>query len=82
MIIDIRKKEDYLKDHIPGAIHIPYSSLMTHPEDYLDKSKNYQIYCKSGKTSFQLVNLLNQKGYHCVNIDGGYIKYLFESNNL
>ena len=79
MIIDIRKNEDYLKGHIPGAIHIPYSSLIAHPEKYLDKSKSYQLYCNSGKTSLNLVLHLNQKGYHCVNIEGGYTKYLFDS---
>ena len=79
MIIDIRKKEDYLKGHIPGAIHIPYSLLVTRPWDYLDKNQTYQIYCNSGKTSNELVNHLNQNGYHCVNIEGGYTKYLFES---
>lgn len=82
MIIDIRTTEEYLKGHIPGAVSIPFMKLSSHPNYYLDKNKTYQIYCNSGNKSLKLVSTLNQQGYHCVNLDGGYTKYLFESFHL
>lgn len=79
MMIDVREKDSYLKGHIPGSIWIPYRDLMIHPFQYLQKEKNYTIYCNSGVKSEMLVSYLNSLGYHCVNLEGGYSKYLSQN---
>ena len=78
MVIDIRSPEEYAKGHLSGAVNIPFFSLYFHPEKYLEKDKQYILYCQSGSNSFLLVSYLNRKGYHCVNLDGGYAKNLFK----
>ena len=75
-IIDIRSYHRYLQGHIPGAISIESSELITYPEKYLDKEKTYYLYCDSGFRSSNIVQKLNSMGYNTVNIIGGYNNYL------
>lgn len=77
MIIDIRSREEYNKGHIEQAICIPYQELVLYSKKYLDKNKNYKLYCNSGKKSNKLVEYLKGLGYKVENIEGGYIEYLF-----
>ena len=78
MIIDIRDALRYAEGHIEGAIHIPFYSLYANPQVYLNKGMTYQIYCDTGVKSSLLVSYLKNLGYHCVNLEGGYVKHLFK----
>lgn len=78
MIIDIRSYSKYLEGHLKNAVHIPFSELYLHPENYLNFDQQYLIYCDSGMRSKILVLYLKKHGYNCVNIDGGYANNLFK----
>jgi len=78
MIIDIRDFSSYQKGHLNGAISIPFNKLLLYPEKYLRKDVEYRLYCNSGSQSKMLTSYLNRLGYHCVNIEGGYLKNLFK----
>ena len=71
-IIDIRNEEKYNDNHILNAYNIPYKKLLISPNNYLDMSKTYYIYCQKGITSRKLCNILNSKGYCLTDIIGGY----------
>lgn len=75
-IIDIRDKSKYNISHIPNSINIEVYDLLYNTDKYLNKNDTYYIYCTSGITSGKVVNNLNNKGYHTVNIDGGFNNYL------
>ncbi|MBO5120803.1 MAG: rhodanese-like domain-containing protein [Bacilli bacterium] len=75
-IIDIRTYFEYQYGRIPTAINIDKFFLIKTPEKYLKKEKTYYIYCNSGISSNRVVEVLNQKGYDTVNINGGYNNYL------
>lgn len=75
-IIDIRNKNLYNINHIPGAINIESFELLSSPSKYLNKNDIYYLYCSSGYTSTMVVNKLNEIGYNTVNIDGGFNNYL------
>lgn len=75
-IIDIRSNYEYLQGRIPTAKNISKNVLKTLPEKYLNKNETYYIYCQSGHSSDTIVQELNSKGYHTVNIVGGYNNYL------
>lgn len=75
-IIDIRTNLEYQYGRIPTAINIDKFILIKTPEKYLQKDKTYYIYCNSGISSNRVVEILNQKGYNAVNINGGYNNYL------
>jgi len=71
-IIDIRAKESYNNNHIPGAKNIQQNELLIRPEKYLNKDNEYYIYCQHGHSSKKLSQILNNKGYKAINVIGGY----------
>ena len=75
-IIDIRSRDKYNINHIPGAVNIDYLELLSNPSKYLNKNNTYYLYCSSGYTSNMVVNKLNNMGFNTVNIDGGFNNYL------
>lgn len=75
-LIDIRDKFEYNISHIPGSINIPSNFLITNPNEYLDKNKEYYLYCSSGIKSKRISNELNYMGYNTINVLGGYNYYL------
>ena len=77
MYIDIRDNNSYNNGHIDGAINIPFKNLLVNPK-LLNKNEIYYIYCQSGNNSKILVNYLNKLGYSCINVSGGYSKYLLK----
>lgn len=75
-IIDIRKNYLYNFGSIPSSKNIPISYLTLEPEKYLDKNKEYYIYCSSGMQSPKVCAELTSKGYKVVNVLGGYNDYI------
>ena len=75
-LIDIRERYEYILGNIPGSKNIPYNYLIINPNDYLDINKTYYIYCDSGNKSRKLCTILNNNGYHIVDLIGGYNRYL------
>ncbi len=78
-IIDLRDNYIYQLGTIPTAINIPSNFLMTMPEEYLDHSTYYYLFCDYGVKSSKVVRYLRERGYHVYNINGGYHEY---SNKL
>lgn len=78
-IIDIRSIESFNNNHIPNAHNIPYDKLLIEPSKYLDKYETYYIYCQKGVRSVEMVKYLKKKGYHAINILGGYESYILEN---
>lgn len=74
-IIDVRKKEDYMKKSLPGAIHIPIEEFQNSVPE-LTRSKPVYVLCYTGEKSEAVVERLCDAGYDAANIDGGYRAYL------
>ena len=74
-LIDIRERYEYMLGNIKNSINIPYNYLYVNPDDYLDISKTYYIYCGSGSRSRKLCIHLNNLGYRTVDLIGGYNRY-------
>lgn len=72
--LDVRTKEELEKGYIEGAIHIPVDELRKHYTE-LDRDKTYIVYCAVGYRGYNACLFLNSKGYHAVNLSGGYTAY-------
>jgi rhodanese-related sulfurtransferase len=74
VIIDVRARKDYKKDHIAGAVNIEMRKLKT---DHipLDTGQVIITYCYMGVSSVEAVDILKKKGYHHV-YNGGGINHL------
>lgn len=77
-VIDLRTIENYNNHHIPNAKNIPFEKLITKPSSYLDKNETYYVYCTHGKKSISVCKILNNLGYHVININGGYETWILE----
>lgn len=60
LIVDVRTREEYVKNHVKGAINIPLYDL----EFYIDflKDKEVFLYCDKGKRSKIAAAKLKEKG--------------------
>ena len=74
-LIDIRNSTSYRIGNIPYSKNISKNELMFETSDYLDKSKQYYIYCERGIQSQSLCEYLSSAGYNVVNLVGGYQNY-------
>ena len=75
-LIDIREAYEYKEGSIKTAKNIPMQTLLSNPDNYLKKDKEYYIICQSGGRSSMACNDLRKKGFDVINVDGGVGSYL------
>ena len=78
-VIDIRMRQKYNDNHIPGAINLNASQLMNFPERFLNFNLTYYVYCQKGSSSKTLAQVLRVKGYNVINIIGGYEAWILNT---
>jgi rhodanese-related sulfurtransferase len=69
-VIDVREHDEYISGHIPGAIHIPLSTIPVRLSE-IDKSKTHYMICEVGGRSGQAGKFLEDQGFNVVNVVGG-----------
>lgn len=74
-IIDVRTREEYLREHIPNAINIPYWDFKYYIEliRFLKNNKDIVLYCNRGLISNKARKLLKEKGVDAETVTGGLI---------
>lgn len=68
--IDVRYPSEYQYDKLPGAINIPLSEIRNAVK-VLDRSREYVLYCQSGRRSSAAAFLLAQRGLKAFVLEGG-----------
>ena len=64
VIVDVRREDEFVSGHIPGAILIPNESIEdTPPAQLPDRDQLILIYCRSGNRSKQASQKLADMGY-------------------
>lgn len=66
LLIDVRMPEEYKEKHIEGAINIPIYEIDNLKNEIIDKDKVILLYCKTGKRSKIVKEILMQNGYRNV----------------
>ena len=86
IILDVREKDAYQENHIPGAINIPRGQLELRINEVLpDPTQRILVYCELGKISTLAAAMLQDMGYRrAIALDGGIrmwkeVKYPLES---
>lgn len=74
LLLDIRTDAEYQKGHIPGSHHILLEELRDRLDE-LDADKTIYVNCQTGLRSYIACRILNQRGFHCSNLAGGYRLY-------
>ena len=64
VIIDVRTPEEYANGHIENAINLDYYSKTFKDElNKLDKNKAYLIYCRSGRRTGTVLDIMKGLGF-------------------
>ncbi|UQZ33423.1 ArsR family transcriptional regulator [Paenibacillus sp. PK3_47] len=76
LLLDVRPREEYDADHIPGAISIPIEELESQISE-LPYSLDIVAYCRGPYCfmSFQAVEILKTKGLHAFRLDEGVLEW-------
>ncbi|MFC1926137.1 rhodanese-like domain-containing protein [Chloroflexota bacterium] len=69
-IVSIRSADHYAAGHVPGAINIPFATLMDNL-DKIDPDSPVYVYCYTGHSSAQATALLNMLGYDAYSMKFG-----------
>lgn len=75
-LIDIREDYEYKGGSIKSAKNIPMGQLLSEPDKYLNKNKEYYIMCQSGGRSARTCNSLASQGFNVINVSGGMGSYV------
>ncbi len=74
-LIDVRTPEEVAGGTIPGAQNIPLGQLREKLAD-LDREKEYLLFCQVGLRGYLACRILQQNGFQCRNLSGGYKTYM------
>lgn len=66
ILIDVRMPDEYREKHMEGAINIPIYEIDNLKNEIIDKDKVILLYCKTGKRSKIVKEILMQNGYRNV----------------
>lgn len=75
--LDVRTQEEYVLEHIPGAINHDIMKLFEGNFPDLPKDSAITVYCQSGSRSSMAKSILAQNGFTTVT-DGGGIRNLLK----
>lgn len=73
-IVDVREHREVAGGAISGSINIPLGTLSEHMEK-IPLEHPVAVYCRGGGRSARAAQLLADRGYDVLNLDGGYTAY-------
>lgn len=80
-ILDVRKKSEYLSEHIVGAENAPLD-FINDSMAQINRKEKYYVHCAGGYRSMIFVSALRARGFeNLINVQGGF-KALRESGNF
>ncbi|HUN69352.1 MAG TPA: cyclic nucleotide-binding domain-containing protein [Burkholderiales bacterium] len=68
--LDVRYPSEYRYDRLPGAINVPLNEVRN-SFPVLDPSREYIVYCQSGRRSSAAAFLFAQRGFKVALLEGG-----------
>lgn len=73
-VVDLRTAAEYAEQHIDGPLHIPVDELRQRLSE-IPKDKPVCVFCHSGLRSYIGCRILDQNGYDCSHLAGGFRFY-------
>lgn len=73
VVLDVRTPEEYKEGHLPNAVLLDFNGGVFDAEyAKLDRSKNYLVYCKSGRRSDKAAGKMKGAGFgNVIQLKGG-----------
>ena len=73
-ILDLREPDEVLIHPIDGAINIPFSQVASRLSE-VPQDKPVYVICRTGDFSEEIAEILVDREYDAINVDGGYDAY-------
>lgn len=73
-LLDLREKDEVLVKGIDGAINVPFSQIATGLSQ-LPEDKPVYVFCLEGDWSEEVTEILTDRGYDAINVEGGFNAY-------
>ena len=73
-VLDLREPDEVLIHPIEGAVNVPFSQISTGLKS-VPQGKTVYVICRTGDFSEEVTEILADRGYDAVNVDGGYDAY-------
>lgn len=71
-VIDVRRENEYLSEHVISAENLPLSTLNQHLSQ-IPEEEDFYIHCAGGYRSMIAASILKSRGFHnLIDIQGGY----------
>lgn len=74
ILLDVRTPVEHTRGNIEEALHIPLDELRERIGE-IPVGKKLYVHCQSGLRSYVACRILEQRGFDCVNVSGGYGYY-------
>lgn len=74
-VLDVRREDEYVSGHVPGAVLIPLDQLGARVDE-LPKDQPLLVICRSGARSATAVEALRGAGYDATNVAGGTLEWI------
>ena len=82
LVVDVREPDEYESGHIPGAILVPLSTVLTNKSEF-ESDETVYIVCRSGGRSMQACEMLHDVGIsNVVNVAGGTMGWISLGNEI
>ena len=73
LIIDLRSREEYRREHVRGAVNVPQGNF--HGELCGRQGESVILYCDRGALSMAVARELEKRGYRAKSVVGGFRAY-------
>lgn len=82
LVIDVREPDEYESGHIPGAILVPLSTVLSNTSEFQSDETVYVV-CRSGGRSMQACETLHEAGItNVTNVAGGTMGWIALGNEI
>jgi len=82
-VLDVRSIEEYKEGHLRNATLIPLPALAQNLGMLKqDKKKKILVYCRTGSRSVSASRILEDHGFHPINIKGGILAFMAQKTEI
>ena len=82
LVVDVREPDEYESGHIPGAILVPLSTVLSNTSEF-ESDETVYVVCRSGGRSMQACEMLHDVGIsNVVNVAGGTMGWISLGNEI
>ncbi|GAA3938629.1 FAD-dependent oxidoreductase [Pseudoclavibacter caeni] len=75
LVLDVRREDEWVTGHVPGALHIPHTELRGRLDEVRAAAagRPVRVLCESGVRSYIAHRVLDQAGFDSASLSGGMI---------